>query len=110
MVENRRFPRYNRRLDVRYSKVGLAPVESSSFTKNVSRSGARLQISRLVKKGDTLKLEFYEPEKKESPIRAIGKIVWTREGGQFELDAGLQFTRIDPIDAGRLVEVDETRS
>ena len=105
MIENRKFPRYNKRLEVRYSKIGIAPIESCTITKNVSRTGVGLRLTRLVKKGDTLKLEFYPPATQNPPIQAIGKVIWTHEGGQFDLDAGLEFTRINPADAGKLVAV-----
>ncbi len=85
--------------------TGIGRIESCSLTKNISRSGMRLQVSRLVKKGDTLSLAISSPEKKDPAIEAMGRIVWTRESGDFELDAGLEFTKIDPHDAGRLVAV-----
>ncbi len=105
MIEKRRYPRYDKRLAVRYSTLGLASVESSSVTRNVSKAGVRLQISRLIKKGDAIKVEIAPLDQQSSPITATGKVVWTREDNGFELDAGLRFTNISPADAQRLIAV-----
>jgi hypothetical protein len=88
---------------VRYSTPGLTSIESGSVTKNVSQSGLRFQISRLLKEGDALNLLIASPRKGDGPIRAAGRIVWTRESGKFDLEAGLAFTKIDSRDAARLV-------
>ena len=103
MIEKRRYPRYDKKLELRYATLGLASVEASSVTKNVSKGGARLQVSRLIKKGDALKLEIMPSDRQSPPIAAMGRIVWTKEGGGFEVDAGLRFTKISPSDAARLV-------
>lgn len=105
MIEKRRYPRYDKKLNVEYSTLGLASVESSSVTKNVSKAGLRLQLSRLIKKGDALKIRVSPSDRSSGPITAMGKVVWTKESDSFEFDAGLRFTRISPIDAERLVAV-----
>jgi hypothetical protein len=105
MLEKRRFPRYDKEVEVRYSTGGIASVESTSLTKNISRSGIRMPVSRLLKKGDQLRLTLSAPSRDSSHIYATGRIAWTREAGQFELDAGLEFTKIDPRDSERLVMV-----
>ncbi|MFH1752713.1 MAG: PilZ domain-containing protein [Candidatus Omnitrophota bacterium] len=105
MLENRKYPRYDKDLEVRYSTVGLTAIESESVTQNVSQSGIRFHVSRLIKAGDALNLLINSPGKGESPIRASGKVVWTRESGKFDVEAGLAFTKIDSRDASRLVTV-----
>ena len=105
MIERRQYPRYAKRLEVQYSTLGLASVESSSVTRNVSKAGLRLQLSRLIKKGDALKIKISPPDQSSSPITAMGKVVWTKESDSFEFDAGLRFTKIAPADAERLIAI-----
>jgi len=110
MKEKRKYPRYDQAFDVRYCTGGIASFESTSSTKNVSKTGVRLSISRLLKSGDTLRLMLFPPDDVNAPVQALGKVVWTREAGQFDLDAGVQFTKIAENDANRLVVARATAS
>ncbi len=103
MKEKRRFTRFDKRLGVIYSTLGVANVGASVVTSNVSRGGVKIPISRLIKKGDRLKLEIDAPDKKYPPIQAIGRVAWTREIGRFDIDSGIQFIRISPYDSNRLI-------
>ena len=105
MEERRRFPRYDCAFEVRYSPQGDAK-ENYTVSKNVSRGGIRLPVSRIVKNGDTLKLDI-DINQKRGRVFAIGKVRWLKEISRpspLGLDAGLEFTKIDSLDVERLVE------
>lgn len=106
MEERRRFPRYECTFEVKYSTQGNAAIESYTVSKNVSRHGIRLPVTRILKTGDTLKLDIDTNDKKGG-VSAIGKVKWTKSvtrPAPLELDAGVEFTRIAPQDAERLLE------
>ena len=106
MRERRRYPRYDTALEVKYSTKGNASIESYTVSKNVSRIGLRLPLTRLIKEGDILDLDI-KTDAKNAPVSALGKVVWTRtinRPAPLELDAGIEFVKINPIDAGRLVQ------
>lgn len=105
MEERRRFPRYDCAFEVKYSTRGNAAIEGYTVSKNVSRVGIRLPISRIVKNGDTLKLDINANDK-GNPVTAIGKVVWVKKIERLsplELDAGVEFVKIDPQHAERLL-------
>ena len=106
MEERRRFPRCECAFEVRYSTHGNAAIESHTVSKNVSRVGIRLPLSRIVRTGDLLNLGIDTNDKK-GRVSAIGKVRWTNSISRpapLELDAGVEFVKIEPQDAERLVE------
>ncbi len=106
MEERRRFPRYECAFEVKYSTRGNATVESHTISKNVSRGGIRLPVSRIIRTGDLLNLDIDTNDKKLR-VSAIGKVRWTNSIGRpapLEFDAGVEFTKIDTRDAEKLVE------
>lgn len=106
MEDRRMFPRYDCAFEVRYSTQGNAEIEGHTVSNNISRGGIRFPISRIVKTGDTLKLDI-DINHKRGRASAIGKVRWIKKIGRpspLELDAGLEFIKIDPQDAERLVE------
>ncbi|MFA5147041.1 MAG: PilZ domain-containing protein [Candidatus Omnitrophota bacterium] len=106
MKERRRFPRYDHAIEVRYSTPGIAAIEGYTVSKNISRVGLRMPITRIVKEGDVINLDI-EPKHKEGPVSATGKVVWTRpinRLARLEMDAGVEFIKIDHSRANRLFE------
>jgi len=101
MIEKRRYPRYAVPCKVTYASMGLAAIEASTIAVNISLCGIRMLISRLIKQDDRVKLRI-DLRDNNQPVRAFGKVVWTREIGKFEMDAGIEFTKIEPADSNRL--------
>jgi hypothetical protein len=83
----------------------VASLVSHSVAKNISRGGVRLLISRLVKKGDTLKLKIFKDDPKK-PVKAEGTVRWVAKNiSPYDLivDAGIQFTDIKPSEVDQLL-------
>jgi PilZ domain len=110
MIEKRHYPRYEKTLKVGYCRVSMGLVEASSTTKNVSRSGLCCRVSRIVRPGDALRMDLALTDGTGPTIKALGTIIWTSECGQFELDAGIRFTRISPSEAATLVAAEESQT
>jgi len=65
-----------------------------------------MPVSRIVKNGDIIDLDIKPPDNK-APVSAVGKVVWTRNITRpafFELDAGVEFIKINSSDAERLLQ------
>ena len=95
MEERRRFPRYECAFEIKYSTQGNAVIECHTVSKNISRVGIRLPLSRIVKHGDTLNLTIDSNDKK-GHVSATGKVVWVKDimrRAPLELDAGVEFTK-----------------
>lgn len=106
MRERRRFPRYEAALEVKYSTQGSAAIEGHSVTRNISRVGMRLPVSRIVKSGDLIDIAI-KPNGTETPISALGRVVWARKierPAPLELDAGVEFVKINSDDVTRLLQ------
>src|SRR5512140_1096406 len=59
--------------------------------RNVSHTGLCLQAAEMLPQGATMEIAFVPP-KGETPIRAIGTVVWAHASGR----AGLKFNELDP--------------
>ena len=106
MDERRRFPRYECAFEVKYGTPGKAAIEGYTASKNISRIGIRIPVSRIVKHGDTLNLAIDTNDKK-GRVSATGKVRWIKNitrPSLLELDAGVEFTKIAPQDAEGLLE------
>lgn len=106
MEDRRRFPRYDCAYEVRYSTQGNAEIESHTVSKNISRVGIRMPVTRIVKPGDRLKLDI-DANDKRGRITIEAKVVWTkaiRRPAPLQLDAGLEFLKVKPNDAERLLQ------
>gem|GEM_PF-3004092 len=91
---------------MRYCTRGIASIESTSTSLNISRKGIRLHLSRIIKIGDILELDI-DPADKKGPVSAIGRVVWTSgssDVSEFEQDAGIEFKRMDPSEVERLLQ------
>ena len=104
--ERRRFPRYDSSFEVKYATKGKASLESYTVSKNISRVGICIPVTRIVKNGDLINLDI-DPNDKKGPVPAVGKVVWTKEVDRpalLEVDAGVEFVKIDPAEVERLLE------
>jgi hypothetical protein len=75
----------------------LATIESQTVASNISRIGIRIPISRIVHKGDIVRLDIYSDENAQ-PVCATGKVRWVEQNGYdypFTVDAGIEFMAID---------------
>lgn len=106
MEERRRFPRYEAAYEVKYSTQGNAAIESHTVSKDVSRLGLRIPVSRIVKEGNVLTLDI-KPYNSGDFVRITGRVVWTRRltrPAVLESDAGIEFTRIDSALSEKLLQ------
>jgi len=105
MRERRRFPRFDSAFEVKYSTLGDAGIEGYTVSRNVSRSGLLIPVARYIRGGDILRLDINIGDKKDR-VSVLGKVRWIKELKRLaplQLDAGVEFTNIDPQDAARLV-------
>ena len=105
MKDKRRFPRYDCSFAVRYTTRGTASLESMTIAEDISRSGIRLPVSRIVKEGDVLALYIY-PREESGAVSATGVVKWTLhrpKEQRYNVDAGVQFTDIESSDVDRLI-------
>lgn len=111
MEERRRFARYDCELEIEYSPKADGIIYSRSISKNISGGGIRIPVlSRLVRTGDTIKLDIYPKDIKKRPVSALGKVAWTRETNEvaghllLDAEAGVEFTEINARDLERLLK------
>ena len=107
MIERRRFPRYDCSYDVDYATDSLASLEGRSVAEDISKGGMRLPVSRIVRKGDVLKMDIY-PSRKEYPVSARGRVRWVQEARDalpFNVDAGIEFISIELDDIDKLLHL-----
>lgn len=106
-MERRKFPRYESAFEVEYTTEGTAAIESYSISKNISRGGICIRVSRIVQTGDILKLNI-DPKDDKGPVSAVGRVVWKKDTEKnpavLETDAGIEFTEINPYEIERLLE------
>lgn len=96
MEERRRYKRYKRALDVKYSCAkGPLIVESTSKSEDISQGGISLLLDDNIKISDRVRLAITLPWRKH-PLDAIGRVVWTSPRSitgnvAIERDCGLEF-------------------
>ena len=105
MKERRKFPRYDSALEVKYSTQGDAGIEGYTVSRNVSLGGILIPVSKFIKNGDVIKLDI-DTNNNGNRVAAYGRVKWTQaitRPSPLQMDAGIEFTRIEPQDARRLV-------
>ena len=105
MEERRRFPRYPCSLRVIYATKGIACLESATTAKNICKGGLNILVSRLIKKGDSLKLDIFNETNNEL-VKTSGKVRWINDrDAQSDLmvNAGVQFKNITPSEVDNLL-------
>jgi len=104
--EKRKFVRLSALVDVVYNKRA-ATAKEMSLTRNISQGGICLIAYDELNEQDVLDLKLYLPED-NTPIQAIGKVVWVKEFiiGSIEegkrFDVGIEFMDIKEEDANRV--------
>jgi c-di-GMP-binding flagellar brake protein YcgR len=77
LTEKRRFERVSTALETRYTKSqGHATISSLSDTKDISRNGLRVKLSKVVYVKDTILMEIRFADKIR--IATLAKVVWLR--------------------------------
>lgn len=103
--DRRRYPRYDCSLRVNYFTDSLAGIESDTTAEDISCSGMRMNVSRLLKRGNVLKLNV-TPYRGGDPVSILGQIVWTKlslQNPRFSVDAGIRFLDKTPVELDNLV-------
>ena len=104
MEEKRRFPRYCCSFKVCYATNGIACIEGNTVAKDISRGGLRLAVSRIIRKGNLLRLKIFH--RGDKSVEVIGKVKWVGDelAPSYPLvDAGVEFTRAKPSDLNELL-------
>lgn len=103
--ERRRFPRINRKIQVKYRVTGSGPlpVSGEGETRNVSRGGVRIHLDERLPIGTVLELEMRFPFS-PVPFAAKGLVVWVDDHTDAEgrFPAGVRFTEVT-MDGGDMV-------
>ena len=104
MVERRRFPRYEYAYKVLYKNGQGLSWNNQAYTENVSRSGLRMHVHKLIEEGRLLTLKIFNPSIKE-PIKVSAKVVWTAKNGagKYSGRMGLAFTHVGWTDSEKLI-------
>jgi len=86
---------------------GTSAIGSQAMADNISRAGIRIRASRLIKKGDVVRMGIY-PHFEEEPVTAVGVVKWTGRNNfdpKFTVDAGIKFLYIESFSADRLISL-----
>lgn len=99
--EKREHQRYNHSFEVEYSPKGNGVIYSTSLTRNISKGGMCMPVlSRLVRRGDPIKVDIFPNNDGKDPVSFHGQVMWTRETtsasnpSSLDAEAGIKF--IDP--------------
>jgi c-di-GMP-binding flagellar brake protein YcgR len=90
-------------IKVKYGVVGTGMKEAIRAAKDVSGGGIRFPVNKCLPRGAKLDLELTLPHE-IMPIQAQAQVIWSaRIRGRRSYEAGCQFTRIDPLDRGKII-------
>lgn len=90
-------------IKVKYGVVGREMRGVLRAAKDISGGGIRFPVKKRLPQGAKLELELKLPHE-TMPIQAQAEVVWSaRFHGQRIYEAGCQFTKIDPLDRGRII-------
>lgn len=108
MLERRKFPRLNFRIDFKYNILNKTRFkDETAETKNISAGGIAIILLNKVEIGDKLNLKFYLPETNIA-IKTTGKVVWTQEftigtlDTSTAYDVGVEFIDINEDDRNKI--------
>lgn len=107
MRERRRFPRYNCSYNADYYTYGLVSLEGRTVGEDISEGGMRLSISKIIRKGDVLRMGVHASSK-ECPIYVRCKVKWvqkTKDELKFNVYAGVEFVSAEPEDVNKLLHL-----
>jgi len=90
-------------IKVRYGIVGTKIGAAIRPAKDVGGGGIRFPVNNRLTVGAKLDLVLLLP-KETRPIQAQAQVIWSaRMPGRRTYEAGCQFTRIDPLDRGKII-------
>ncbi len=90
-------------IKVKYGVVGQEVGGALRAASDISGGGIRFPVNKQLPQGAKLELELKLPQE-TAPIQAQAEVIWsTRFRGQRNYEAGCQFTKIDPLDRGKII-------
>lgn len=103
MTERRRFLRFETALSA-ICDIVSEKSKAVYKVKNISKNGALLVTDKRLREGSKLNLSMDVPGD-NVPIFASCQVAWQKGAGKSDLfETGVQFTKIDNPDKGRLLE------
>ncbi len=90
-------------IKVKYGAAGARMGKMVRAAKDVGGGGIRFPVNKRLPHGARLDLELTLPQETE-PIQAQAQVIWiARIRGRRTYEVGCQFTRIDPLDRGKII-------
>ena len=90
-------------IKVTYGVVGQEVRAVLRAAKEISGGGIRFPVNKQLPQGAKLELELKLPQEMV-PIQAQAEVVWSaRSRGRRTYEVGCQFTKIDPLDRGKII-------
>ncbi len=90
-------------IKVKYGVVGREVGRALRAAKDISGGGIRFPVNKRLPQGAKLDLELTLPQE-TVPIQAQAEVIWSaRSRGRRTYEAGCQFTKIDPLDRGKII-------
>jgi len=90
-------------IKVKYGVLGRDAGGVLRTAKDISGGGIRIPVNERLPQGAKLSLELNIPQE-TAPIQAQAQVVWSaRLRGRRAYEAGCQFTKIDPLDRGKII-------
>lgn len=90
-------------IKVKFGVVGGEVRGVLRAAKDISGGGIRFPVNQRLPQGAKLELELKLPQE-TLPIQAQAEVVWSaRSRGRRTYEVGCQFTKIDPLDRGRII-------
>ena len=88
---------------VKYGVAGREVQGALRAAKNISGGGIRIPVDKRLRQGAKLALELKLP-RETVPIQAQVDVIWSaRFPGRRTYEASCQFTKIDPLDRGKII-------
>ncbi len=90
-------------IKVKYGVVGARMGGAIRTARDVGGGGIRFPVNKRLSPGAKLDLELRLPHE-SLPIQAQAQVIWSaRVQGRRSYEAGCQFTKIDPLDRGKII-------
>lgn len=103
--ERRKYPRINETLEVQFRKMDSLGKYQDSTVDNISMGGFKIDIvfmDRPLEVGQIIEISINDPEEKEKPMKAIGRIAWLKQKDkEHEYEAGIMLTYLKKEDRDR---------
>lgn len=103
--ERRKFPRLNKRLNLKLRRMDSLEDYTSSYTKDISMGGFRIEVCFVGKPltvNQVIEILINDPEEEMPPVRAICRVVWIREKKhEYSHEMGVMITYMRQEDRDR---------